>query len=353
MKNKFLRKAFLVLTIAAACLPMHVQSQSLPRSTPAAEKFNERAVADYLAAVKENKQDLHSLMILRHGKVIAEHWLGDNAPDKPHILNSVSKTFTATAIGFLVSEKKLKVTDKVISFFPDQLPDTVSQYLKELEVKHLLTMSVGHDVNLVNTQRRNQTNDWVKLFLANPIYEKPGSQFAYNSLATYMLSAIVQKISGEKLIDYLRPRLFQPLGITDPRWEECPKGISVGGWGLFVKTEDMARLGQFILQEGKWNGKQLLPKSWFKEATGKQISSLPAGVKKEDVKVKPEDSDWLQGYGYQMWRSRHDSYRADGARGQFIILLPKYDAVIVTTADVGDMQAEINLIWKYLLPAFL
>lgn len=341
--------ALSILILAATCL--HTQSQSLLRSTPQAEKFNADAVNNYLAAVKESKQDLHSLMILRHGKVIAETWLGDNAADKPHILNSVSKTFTATAIGFLVSERKLKLSDKVISFFPEYLPDTVSQHLKNLEVKHLLTMSVGHDVNKMN---RNESKDWIRMFLSNPITEKPGSQFAYNSMATYMLSAIVQKITGQKLIDYLTPRLFQPLGITGARWEEDPQGKNnTGGWGLFVKTEDMAKLGQFILQKGKWNGKQLLPKAWFALATSIQIESLPAGVKKEDVKVKKEDSDWLQGYGYQMWMCRYDAYRADGARGQFIIIMPKHDAVIVATADIGDMQAEINLIWKYLLPAFM
>jgi CubicO group peptidase (beta-lactamase class C family) len=343
-------KVFICLLLATISTTAY--AQPLPRSTPEAEKFDASAVANYLAAVKESKQDLHSIMILRHGKVIAEQWLGDNTANKPHILNSVSKTYTATAIGFLVAEKKIKVTDKVISFFPDKLPDTVSDYLRKLTIKNLLTMAVGHDVNKGNAESRNKSNDWVKLFLANPIYEQPGSQFAYNSLATYMLSAIVQKVSGQKLIDYLTPRLFQPLGITGARWEEDPQGINVGGWGLFVKTEDMAKLGQFILQKGKWNGKQLLPEKWFDAATSKQIESLPAGVKKEDVKVKKQDSDWLQGYGYQMWMCRYDAYRADGARGQFIILLPKYDAVIVATADIGDMQAEINLIWKHLLAAF-
>jgi len=343
-----MKKTLSIFILAVSCL--YLQSQPLPRSTPQAEKFNADAVANYLAAVKESKQDLHSIMILRHGKVIADTWLGDNAADKPHILNSVSKTFTATAIGFLVAEKKLKLTDKVISFFPEYLPDTVNEYLKELNVKHLLTMSVGHDVNKMD---RSKNNDWIRMFLNNPITEKPGTQFAYNSIGTYMLSAIVTKLTGQKVIDYLTPRLFQPLGITGARWEDDPQGkINTGGWGLFVKTEDMAKLGQFILQKGNWNGRQLLPQSWFDQATTIQIESLPAGVKKEDVKVKKEDSDWLQGYGYQMWMCRYDAYRADGARGQFIIILPKYDAVIVATADIGDMQAEINLIWKYLMPAF-
>lgn len=327
-------------------------TKSLPRSSPEAEGFSALAVNDYLKAVKEAGQELHSLMILRHGKVIAERWQGDNTADKPHILNSVSKTFTATAVGFAVAEKRVKLTDKVISFFPDHLPGTVNQYLKDLDIKDLLTMSVGHDVNKLGAEQRARSADWIKLFLSIPIEEKPGTQFAYNSMATYALSAIVQKVSGQKLIDYLYPRLFRPLGIVGARWEESPQGINTGGWGLFVKTEDMAKLGQFILQKGRWNGKQLLPPSWFEAATRRQIASLPAGVKKEDLKVKPGDSDWLQGYGYQMWVCRNNSYRADGRDGQFIVMLPEKEAVIVTTANISDMQAELNLIWKYLLPAF-
>jgi len=323
---------------------------ALPRSTPEAENVSSQGISDYLDAVKKSEQDLHSIMIVRHGKVIAEYWFGDNAADKPHPMWSVSKTFTATAIGFAVSENLLKVTDKVISFFPDKLPEEVSPYLREMEIRHLLTMSVGNEESRINEIRREE-NDWVKAFLAAPVEKEPGSEMAYNSMATYMLSAIIQKVTGEKLIDYLYPRLFNPLGITGITWEESPQGINIGGRGLSVKTEDMAKLGQFILQKGKWDGKQLLPESWIEEATSSHIASLPAGTKREDLKMKPEDSDWLQGYGYQMWRCRHNGVRADGAHGQFIIILPEKDAVIAATANVSDMQAEINLMWEYLLPA--
>ena len=326
-------------------------AQPLPRSTPQAENVARRGISDYLSAVKNSKQDIHSLMIVRHGKVISEQWFGDNAPDKPHGLWSVSKTFTATAIGFAVSENKLKVTDKVISFFPEQLPAVVSPNLQVLEIHHLLTMSVGHEAD-VTMRMLSTADDWVKSFLSIPIEQKPGTEFMYNSLATYMLSAIIQKVTGEKLIDYLTPRLFRPLGITGMTWEESPQGINVGGWGLYVKTEDMAKLGQFFLQKGKWNGRQLLPESWIEEATSSQIASLPPGTKRENLKIKPEDSDWLQGYGYQMWRCRNNGFRADGANGQYIIILPEKEAVIVITANIPDMQAEINLIWDYLLPAF-
>lgn len=320
---------------------------ALPRSTPESEKVSAKGIADYLKAAKDSGQDLHSLMILRHGKVVAEYWFGDNAASKNHVMHSVSKTFTATAVGFAVAENRLRVTDKVISFFPDDLPDTVSQNLKDLELRHLLTMSVGHDVDPTGSIR-NKKESWERMFLAVPIPHKPGTRFVYNSLATYMLSAIVQRVTGQKVLDYLYPRLLRPLGITGAEWQTSPTGINTGGWGLFIKTEDMAKMGQFLLQKGKWKGKQLLTAAWFDEASKAHITQPPVWVK---AGTDWKESDWVQGYGYQMWRSRHNSYRADGANGQFILVLPEKDAVIVTTANIQNMQSEINLIWKHLLPA--
>lgn len=327
-------------------------AKALPRSNPESEKFNPKAIANYLQAVESSKQDLHSLMILRNGNVVFEQWFGENAANKTHALYSVSKTFTATAIGFAVQEGLLDVSDKVISFFPDKLPTEISPNLKEMEIRHLLTMTVGHDVDPTRVLRESSDLDWVEAFLAFPVEHRPGSTFVYNSLATYMLSAILTKVSGERILDFLQHRLFRPLGIVEATWDESPQGIQVGGWGLMVKTEDMAKLGQFYLQKGNWNGRQLLAKTWFDEATAGLVPSLPAGVKKEDLKVKAKDSDWLQGYGYQLWQSRYKSYRADGLNGQFVLILPEKNAVIVTTANIPDMQAELNLIWKHLLPGF-
>lgn len=324
--------------------------KALPRSTAEAEKVNPKNIANYLEAVKASGQELHSLMIVRHGKVVAEYWFGENASNKPHVLHSVSKTFTSTAIGFAVQENLLKVSDKVISFFPEKLPAEVSENLKNMEIRHLLTMTAGHDTDPTRAIRADKENDWVTAFLATPVEHKPGTQYVYNSVATYMLSAILQQVTGERVIDYLQPRFFRPLGIVAARWEESIQGIPVGGWGLHLKTEDLAKLGQFYLQKGKWNGKQLLSEAWIEEASSAQVASLPAGVKRENLKIKAKDSDWLQGYGYQLWRSRHNSYRADGANGQFVLVLPEKDAVIVATANIQDMQGEINLIWKHLLP---
>lgn len=338
-----------ILTRGIELISYNDLTKELPRA--AAPKAMAKAVPAYLKAVKDAGQDLHSLMVVQHGKVIAESWMGEGAKNKPHVMNSVSKTFTATAVGFAVAEGRLKVTDKVISFFPDKLPPEVSPRLKKMEIRHLLTMSTGHDTDPTSTAKGREGADWVKEFLAAPLEHDPGTLHVYNSLATYMLSAIIQRVTGEKAINYLYPRLFRPLGIVGVTWQESPQGINCGGWGLYVKTEDMAKLGQFFLQKGRWNGHQLLPASWIEEASSFKIESYPAGVKKETLTVKPKDSDWLQGYGYQMWRCRHNAFRADGAGGQYILILPEKDAVIVTTAHIDDMQAELNLIWKYLLPA--
>jgi len=320
----------------------------LPRSSPETEKFDASAVGKYLDAVNESGQELHSLMVLRHGRVISEYWADGYSAYTNHVLHSVSKTFTSTAIGFAVAEKLLKVSDKVISFFPNDLPDSIPAYLADLEIRDLLTMTSGFDTDLTN-EIRNQPGDWEKLYLSSPITDKPGTRFIYNSMNTYMLSAILQKVTGENLTTYLYPRLFRPLGIAGVVWEKSPSGVDKGGWDLYAKTEDLAKLGQFYLQKGNWNGKQLLPESWFDEATTAKIVQPPQWLKPG---TKSRDSYWIQGYGYQIWRCSHNAYRADGAYGQFIIILPEKDAVIVTTANIPDMQAEINLIWKYLLPAF-
>jgi CubicO group peptidase (beta-lactamase class C family)/predicted glycoside hydrolase/deacetylase ChbG (UPF0249 family) len=322
--------------------------KALPRSTPEAENVTAKNFEEYLKAVRESKQELHSLMVLRHGKVIYEQWFGDHNARKNHPLWSVSKTFTATAIGFAVAENRLKVSDKVISFFKEELPAEVSPYLAAMEIRHLLTMSVGHEKDPTSHIRKD-SGSWEKLFLATPVKFEPGTKFVYNSMATYMLSAIIQKVTGEKLIDYLYPRLFRPLGITGAVWESSPSGVNCGGWGLNIKTEDMAKMGQFLLQKGKWNGEQLLPETWFDEATKAHITQPPVWFPKNG---NPKKSDWVQGYGYQVWRCRYSAFRADGANGQFIIVIPEKDAVVVTTANIQDMQAEINLIWKHLLPTF-
>src|SRR5260221_842213 len=285
-------------------------------------------------------------MLLRHGKVIAEGWWNPYRPDLKHSLYSCSKSFTATAVGFAVNEKKLSLNDKVISFFPNDLPDTVSKFISELTVKDVLIMSDGQEPDPTGTVGSKYTN-WIKGFLATPVLHEPGTQFLYNSLGTYMLSAIVQKVTGQKIVDYLKPRLFDPLGIQGMDWETDVQGINTGGWGLRLKTEDLAKFGELFLQKGKWNGKQVLPSSWVEEASTMKIIQDPSAPQ-----AKKDSSDWLQGYCFQMCRSRHNSYRADGAFGQYILVWPELDAVVAVTSETANMQSELNLIWQYIYPAF-
>jgi CubicO group peptidase (beta-lactamase class C family) len=336
-----------VLIISLVCLlfiscSTNQQTDELPGSTPEAEGVSSEAILKFIEAIEASDHEIHSFVFLRHGKVIAEGWWNPYQPDLKHSLYSLSKNFTSTAVGFAITEKLFSLEDKVISFFPEELPDTISPYLSELTVENLLTMSVGQDP--ASRISRDESN-WVQAFLSLPIVVEPGSRFRYNSHATYMLSAIIQKVTGERIVDFLTPRLFKPLGIEDFAWETCPKGINTGGWGLSLKTEDLAKTGQFYLQKGIWDGIQLLPEEWIKEASTTKIELAP-----ELVPVPKDSSDWLQGYCYQFWRCRHNAYRGDGAYGQFLIIMPDQDAVIAITAETRDTQGEINLIWDNLLP---
>ena len=298
-----------------------------------------------------DSMDIHSVMIVKNGQVIYSRWQSQGADSVPHVLHSVSKTFTATAVGLAIADGKMALTDKVIDFFPDKLPAEVSDNLKAMTVRDLLTMSCGHDVE--PSFRGVPDQDWVTTFLAHPVVHEPGTFYLYNSLGTYMLSAIVQQVTGERIVDYLTPRLFEPLHIDKPKWEESPQGINCGGWGLWLKTEDLAKMGQLLLQKGQWNGKQLIPEEWVSEMSKKQVESINPGTRIEEAEAKGmtvETSDWMQGYGYQMWRCRPGCFRADGARGQYIIVVPDKNAVIAITSDVADLQGELNLVWNNILP---
>jgi CubicO group peptidase (beta-lactamase class C family) len=313
------------------------QSTGFERVTPESQGVSSAVVADFVDHANREVKSIHSFMLLRHGKLVAEAWWAPETSQNPHVLWSLSKSFTSTAVGLAVAEGKLTVDDSVISYFPDLVPAEPSANLKGMRVRDLLTMSTGHqdEVSLLN-----QT-EWTKAFLNHPVPHKPGAHFTYNTPATYMQSAIVQKVTGQKVVDYLQSRLFDPLGIATPQWDESPEGVSLGGYGLYLGTEDIAKFGQLYLQKGNWQGKQLIPTDWVEQATSKQVSNG------SDPK-----RDWDQGYGYQFWRCRHDAYRGDGKDGQFCIVLPKEDAVVVMTAKTGDMQAQLNIVWDRLLPAF-
>jgi len=320
-------------------------TQYIPRSNPEAEGIASSAIIQFIDSFKKDKHEPHSLMIIRHGKVISAGWWSPYASELKHSMYSVSKSWTSTAIGFAVDEKKITVADKVLSFFPEYKDIADKPYLAELTIKDLLTMSVGHEKEQFETVFMQA--DWTKAFLSLPIVNKPGAKFLYNTLATYTLSAIVQKVTGQSVMEYLTPRLFTPLGISGDDWEVNYKGINTGGWGFRDKTEDMAKLGLLYLNHGNYNGKQILSQQWVNEATSKQIEQKPDAPQSEK-----DASDWLQGYGYQFWRCRHNAFRADGAFGQYIVMMPEQDAVVVITSESLDLKEDLNMIWRNLLPAF-
>lgn len=335
----------MLLALSVGCKNQAPADTSLPRSNPEAEGVSSEELLTFLDSAAAGRHEFHSIMILRHGKVIAEGWWAPYRPDLRHTLYSVSKSFTSTAVGFAVTEKLLSVEDKVVSFFPDQLPDSVSPFLAEMKIRDLLTMTAGQSPDPSNEITSSGRN-WVPAFLSLPVADEPGSRFLYNSMATFMLSAIVQKVTGEKVADYLQPRLFKPLGIEGIDWESSPEGINAGGWGLRAKTEDMAKFGQLYLQKGMWNGKQIIPAEWIEEATTFKIDQAPDA----SPETKAEN-DWMQGYCYQFWRSRHNTYRADGAFGQYIMVMPEQDAVVAITSESPDMQDVMNMVWTHILPA--
>jgi CubicO group peptidase (beta-lactamase class C family) len=318
-------------------------SVELPRQTPESQGIPSAAIAAFVNAMEQSPaNELHSFILLRHGVVIAEAWWSPYAPDRPHMLFSLSKSFTSTAIGLAVAERRLSVDDPVISFFPELLPEQISDNLRAMKVRHLLSMSTGHDFDTMPALFMDKENKWIKAFLACPVAHEPGTYFLYNTGASYMLSAIIQKLTGETLLDYLRPRLLEPLEIDTARWEMSPEGICMGGFGLFTKTDAIAKFGQLYLQKGLWNGKQLIFEAWVDEATSCHIPNdrdPNSGV------------DWRQGYGYQFWRCQHNAYRGDGAFGQYCVVMPEQDAVLAITAGVANMQFVLTAVWDHLLPA--
>ena len=240
---------------------MMIQTK-LPRSKPESQNVSSKSILDFVNALELEEHEVHSLMILRNGHVIAEGTWAPYNPEHPHILNSLSKSFTSTAIGMAVEEGKLSVDDTVISFFPDEVTAAIATNMANLKIRHLLSMATGHSTDTTPFLRRS--DNWVKEFLSMPIEHEPGTHFLYNTGATYMLSAILTKATGEKLLDYLEPRLFEPLGMSGITTTTCPHGIHFGGAGMMAKIEDLAKFGQLYLQKGVWEGKQIVPENGSK-----------------------------------------------------------------------------------------
>ena len=309
------------------------------RVQPESVSVDSRGIIRFLEDMKRQKLHMHSLMILRHGKVLAETSFEPWSSENLHMLFSLSKSFTSLAVGFAVQDGLLRTEDRLVDFFPDLLPAGPCENMKKVTVRHLLTMNTGH-----HEEPRHETDRWEEEFLRSYVEHEPGSHFLYNTFGTYMLSAVVQKATGKKLLDWLREKLMDPLDMSGDIWtEESPSGVATGGYGLNVRIEDVAKLGQFCLQEGMWEGRQLLNPQWIRDArTPWSDNSVPGG----------EPSDWGSGYGYQFWMCMPDHvYRGDGAFGQFCVVLPDQDMVVAINSGVEDMGAVLKSVWKNILPA--
>lgn len=275
--------------------------------------------------------EVHGIVVMRHGKIVAELFPEPLKREFSHTLYSVSKTFVATAVGLAVDDNRLRISDRVMLFFPEFYRDTISDGWADMTIRDLLTMSSGFEPDW---NMRNVQSDWVQLLLSKTV-NHPGSHFKYDSMVSYLLSVIVQKVTGETVLDYLNKRIFSKIGIDDAEWEMSPEGYCVGGWGLRMSTLSMAKFGQFLLNCGSWNGEQLLSSSWVREMMSVQ-----------------QHADKSRLYGYQIWK--HDdiegAFRADGALGQYIIVAPKEDMVIaITQCNRGNGILERKILNDWLL----
>lgn len=320
--------AFMLLSSAFAS----AQTGDLPRSTPEAEGVPSRAISalfDSLMALP--RTEIHSIVVVRHGKVIAETYPTPFKPEYRHTMYSCSKTFVGAAVGLAIADNRLRLTDRVATFFPESLPATVTPELADMTVRHLLTMTSGIDPDW---NMRNITPDWIATYLGKKCAQ-PGTAFKYDSICTYLLAAIVQKVTGMSLLDYLKMKIFDSMHITDVEWEVSPEGFNTGGWGLHIQPESLAKFGILLINGGCWNGKQLIPAEWVREMTSSQMKT------------------YGNDYCYQTWRCDYPgTFRADGALGQYILMIPEKDIVVVITeCTMIDGKRQRHLVWDILLPS--
>jgi CubicO group peptidase (beta-lactamase class C family) len=310
----------------------------LPRSTPEAEGISSQGVLDLVTALDSQINEVHSLMLVRHGKVVAEGWWAPYTASDLHSMYSVTKSFNGTAVGMAIDAGLLSVDDKVLKFFPDLNPANPDANLQQMTVKNMLTMSTGHAADTIDRMRAAPNNEWTKAFLQLPVENPPGSAFVYNSGAAYMLGAIVQNLTGMTVEEYLTPRLFEPLGLDNRIWGKSPEGVNMGDGGLEITTEELAQFGLLYLQNGQWDGKQIVPPDWVTAATSKQISN------------GNDNGNWNYGYGYQFWRSPV-GFRADGSLGQYSFVLPDQETVLAVTSGTdnnGGTNSLMNVVFQYL-----
>lgn len=335
-----LKRIFAFVLLLAAVTIAQAQTSELPRSTPAQQGLSTLAVSqfvDSLLALPET--EIHHVMVVRHGHVVAEAHPAPFRAEDAHTLYSASKTFVALAVGLAIADNRLRLDDRVATIMYDQLPDTVSDALAQMTVRNLLTMSSGITPDWV---MRSRVTDWERTWLAKPVND-PGAHLLYDSMSTYMLSAIVQRVTGKTVLQLLNERVFGPMHITEVDWQLSPNGVCTGGWGLRIQAESLAKVGIMMLQRGQWEGRQLVPEKWIDEMTTCHINY-------DDAEGKAP-TDGNQGYCYQVWRCKWPTaYRADGALGQYVVMDPASDIVVVILGASRRGHGELACIWNQLMP---
>ena len=334
-------KRQLLLLLALLPLLLAAQVGDLPRSTPAAEGISTQAVIDMMDSLMALPEcDIHHVMVVRHGKVVAELHPAPFRAEDSHTLYSASKTFVSLAVGCAIDDNLLRLDDRVMTFFPDKRTIRVSDNMAAMTVRDLLMMASGVKPDWT---MRNNSMDWVKDWLAKPVDNAPGNLFQYDSMCTFMLSAIVQRVTDHTVLDYLNQKLFGPMHITVADWEMSPDGINTGGWGLRVQAETMAKLGLLLLNKGQWEGRQLINADYVEAACSRLIDG--------GAKETTPPTDGNQGYGYQVWQSKWPgSYRADGAMGQYTVVVPQENLVVVILGMKLYGHEELACIWNQLMP---
>ncbi|WP_238178137.1 serine hydrolase domain-containing protein [Paenibacillus contaminans] len=306
---------------------------------PERQGLSSKALLDFFNQMERAGLDVNSFMLLKDGKSVVRFWRRPYREDCPQLLFSLSKSFTSIAIGIAWDEGFLKLEDTVISFFPDKLPEHVSSNLASMTVHHLLSMNTGHRENIYAPVVKEK--DWVKAFLSLDVEHAPGSHYRYSTPATYMLAAILEKATGENMVDFLMPRLFEPLGMPRPSWETCPMGVTAGGMGLSIPTEGIAKFGQMLLDKGMYGDRRIVSERYIDLALKEQ----------SDNRQGEERIDFAQGYGYQFFMCRRGCYMGNGGFGQLCFVAPRERIVIAATSAFGSMkqlQTLLDLIFEYI-----
>nr|WP_255645276.1 serine hydrolase domain-containing protein [Actinoplanes polyasparticus] len=300
------------------------------------------SVAALFDRLDEQGVECHSLMVVHHRHVVAEGWWAPYSADRPHLLYSLTKSFTSIAVGLAIADGLLALDDRVVDVLPDHVPAGLPEQGRRITVHHLLSMTAGHDTDSLTEAWQHEPDDLVKGFLRVPFAHAEGTRHTYDNATTYVLARMVERVTGRGLPEFLDDRLFHPMGIEHAEWDRVASGAAFGFHGLHLTTEAVAAFGELLLRGGRWGDRQLVPPEWVRLATSRHIDTFPA-------EVGAGGADYTQGYGYQFWISRH-GFHGDGAFGQLCVVVPSHDLVVATTGAHHQAQAVLDAIWDCLLP---